>query len=162
SARPACPRKSSGRPRILTPGLSGRKSAGRLASPSITTPWTTFSPSSTLPSSPDTWAAMAVVSTPCAARTMSRGAEIWAQSPTADVRDDIAVRYNLARRLGHNWGEPNAECIWDEVRSLSPMHAGMSYRRLEELGGIQWPCYDESHPGEMYLHSRLWQTPLIG
>ena len=42
------------------------------------------------------------------------------------------------------------------------MHAGMSYRRLEELGGIQWPCYDESHPGELYLHSRLWHEPLIG
>jgi predicted molibdopterin-dependent oxidoreductase YjgC len=42
------------------------------------------------------------------------------------------------------------------------MHAGMSYRRLEELGGIQWPCYDESHPGELYLHSRLWQNPVIG
>ena len=39
---------------------------------------------------------------------------------------------------------------------------GMSYRRLEELGGIQWPCYDESHPGEIFLHSRLWQKPLIG
>ena len=24
----------------------------------------------------------------------------------------------------------------------------MSYARLEELGGIQWPCYDENHPGE--------------
>jgi formate dehydrogenase major subunit len=82
--------------------------------------------------------------------------------PPAGVRDDIAVIYELARRLGHEWGEPNAECIWDEVRQLSPMHAGMNYRRLEELGGIQWPCYDESHPGEMYLHSRLWQTPLIG
>lgn len=78
------------------------------------------------------------------------------------VRDDIEVLYELARRLGHDWGEPNSECIWDEVRRLSPMHAGMSYRRLEELGGIQWPCYDESHPGEIYLHSRLWQTPLIG
>ena len=42
------------------------------------------------------------------------------------------------------------------------MHAGMSYRRLEELGGIHWPCYDETHPGEMYLHSRLWREPLIG
>jgi predicted molibdopterin-dependent oxidoreductase YjgC len=78
------------------------------------------------------------------------------------VRDDIAIIYELARRLGHDWGEPNSECIWNEVRQLSPMHAGMSYRRLEELGGIQWPCYDESHPGEIYLHSRLWQTPLIG
>src|SRR5207244_1195881 len=60
------------------------------------------------------------------------------------VRDDIAIIYELARRLGHDWGEPNSECIWDEVRRLSPMHAGMSYRRLEDLGGIQWPCYDES------------------
>jgi formate dehydrogenase major subunit len=82
--------------------------------------------------------------------------------PPAGVRDDIEILYELARRLGHDWGEPNSACIWDEVRQLSPMHAGMSYRRLEELGGIQWPCYDEFHPGEMYLHSRLWQTPLIG
>ena len=28
-----------------------------------------------------------------------------------------------------------------------PMHGGMSWERLERLGGIQWPCPDESHPG---------------
>src|SRR5207249_1503994 len=61
-----------------------------------------------------------------------------------------------------DWGKPDAETIWNELRSLSPMHAGMTYKRLEELDGIQWPCYDESHPGEMYLHSRLWREPLIG
>ena len=78
------------------------------------------------------------------------------------LRDDIEIIFAIARGFGHEWGEPDAEKIWNEVRSLSPMHAGMSYRRLEELGGIQWPCYDESHPGEMYLHSRLWHDPLIG
>jgi len=78
------------------------------------------------------------------------------------VRDDLDIIYHLARRLGHDWGEPNPEALWNELRSLSPMHAGMSYRRLEELGGIQWPCYDESHPGEIYLHGRLWHDPLIG
>ena len=36
------------------------------------------------------------------------------------------------------------------------MHAGMSYQRLEAKGGIQWPCYDEDHPGEQFLHARLW------
>lgn len=85
-----------------------------------------------------------------------------AVAPPAGVRDDVEILYELARRLGHDWGEPDAETIWDEARSLSPMHAGMSYRRLEERGGIQWPCYDESHPGELYLHSRLWHEPLIG
>ena len=82
--------------------------------------------------------------------------------PPPGVRDDIEVIFELARRLGHEWGEPNAEQIWNEVRTLSPMHGGMSYRRLEELGGIQWPCPDESHPGEIFLHGRLWQEPLIG
>ena len=57
---------------------------------------------------------------------------------------------------------PIAEAVWDEVRRLSPVHAGMSYRRLEELGGIQWPCYDETHPGELFLHSRLWEDPVPG
>jgi predicted molibdopterin-dependent oxidoreductase YjgC len=78
------------------------------------------------------------------------------------VRDDMEIIYELAKRFGRNWGKPRAEAIWNELRSLSPMHAGMSYKRLEELGGIQWPCYDESHPGELYLHSRLWREPLIG
>ena len=78
------------------------------------------------------------------------------------VRDDMEIIFELARRSGHDWGKPNAEAVWDELRQLSPMHAGMSYRRLEELGGIHWPCYDETHPGEMYLHSRLWQDPVIG
>jgi predicted molibdopterin-dependent oxidoreductase YjgC len=82
--------------------------------------------------------------------------------PPPGVRDDIEIVCDLARRMGHDWGTPSSESIWDEVRSLSPMHAGMSYKRLEELGGIQWPCFDESHPGEIFLHARLWANPLIG
>ena len=30
------------------------------------------------------------------------------------------------------------------------------------MGGIPWPCYDESHPGEAFLHARLWEEPLKG
>ena len=82
--------------------------------------------------------------------------------PPPGVRDDIEIIYDLAKRLGHDWGKPNSECIWNEMRKLSPMHGGMTYKRLEEMGGIQWPCYDESHPGEIFLHGRLWQEPLIG
>jgi formate dehydrogenase major subunit len=38
----------------------------------------------------------------------------------------------------------------------------MSYARLEAGGGLQWPCYHESHPGELFLHSRLWERPVVG
>jgi predicted molibdopterin-dependent oxidoreductase YjgC len=82
--------------------------------------------------------------------------------PPEGVRDDTEIIFELARRLGHDWGKPCAETIWNELRTLSPMHGGMSYTRLEQLGGIQWPCYDESHPGELFLHGRLWSEPLVG
>ena len=85
-----------------------------------------------------------------------------AVDPPPGARDDIAIIFELARRMGHDWGAPSAERVWDEVRSLSPVHTGMSYQRLEDLGGIQWPCYDENHPGELYLHSRLWEDPVPG
>src|SRR6266705_1248142 len=80
----------------------------------------------------------------------------------AGARDDIAILYDVARRMGHDLGQPAAENIWNEVRVLSPAHAGMSYARLEALKELQWPCYDENHPGELYLHSRLWERPLRG
>jgi formate dehydrogenase major subunit len=82
--------------------------------------------------------------------------------PPAGARDDIAILCDLARRLGRDLGDPTPEEVWDELRSVSPMHAGMSYRRLEELGGIQWPCPDEAHPGSPLLHARLWEDPIGG
>jgi predicted molibdopterin-dependent oxidoreductase YjgC len=85
-----------------------------------------------------------------------------AMDPPAGARNDMAILSDLAQRLGHGWGQPSAEEVWNEVRLLSPMHGGMSYARLEALGGIQWPCYDESHPGELFLHGRLWQEPVVG
>jgi predicted molibdopterin-dependent oxidoreductase YjgC len=77
--------------------------------------------------------------------------------PPEGARDDIDIVCALAARLGHDWGHPGAEEVWDECRSLSPMHAGMRYDRLEALGGIQWPCPSEEHPGTLFLHARLWE-----
>lgn len=85
-----------------------------------------------------------------------------ALEPPGEARDDLAIVCTLANRLGHDWGQPTAEQVWDELRSLSPMHAGMSYERLEALGGIQWPCIDEQDPGTQFLHGRLWEKPIGG
>jgi len=85
-----------------------------------------------------------------------------ALEPPGQARTDLSILSDLARRLGADWGRPTAEQVWDELRSLSPWHGGMSYRRLEELGGLQWPCPDESHPGSPFLHGRLWKDPVEG
>jgi formate dehydrogenase major subunit len=78
-------------------------------------------------------------------------------NPPGEARDEIWIMSELAKRLGVDWGHPTAEDVWNEVRALSPQLAGMSYARLEALGGLQWPCPDESHPGTMFLHARLWE-----
>ena len=85
-----------------------------------------------------------------------------AKEPPLGARDDVDILFELAKRLGHDWGAPNSKDIWDELRSLSPVHAGISYDRLDTGHGLQWPCWDEAHPGEMFLHSRLWEKPLNG
>ena len=85
-----------------------------------------------------------------------------AVEPPAGARDDLAIIFELANRMGAGWGAADAETVWNEVRRLSPVHAGMSYARLEAEGGLQWPCYDETHPGELFLHSRLWEDPVPG
>jgi predicted molibdopterin-dependent oxidoreductase YjgC len=85
-----------------------------------------------------------------------------ALDPPGQARDDIEIVCDIAARMGHDLGSPEAESVWNELRSLSPMHAGMSYPRLEATGGIQWPCWDEEHPGELFLHGRLWESPISG
>jgi formate dehydrogenase major subunit len=85
-----------------------------------------------------------------------------ALEPPGQARTDISIISHLADALGGGWGYPSAEEAWDELRQVSPMHAGMSYRRLEAHGGIQWPCWDENHPGEKFIHHRLWEDPVVG
>ncbi len=85
-----------------------------------------------------------------------------AMRPPGSARDDIDIIAEIARRMGRDLGPRSPKELWDEMRSASPMHRGMSYARLEELGGIQWPCPDETHPGTPFLHSRLWAEPREG
>lgn len=85
-----------------------------------------------------------------------------ALEPPGEARDDIWIICELAKRLGYGWGHPTAEAVWNELRELAPNFKGMTYARLEKEGGLQWPCYDEQHPGELFLHSRLWREPREG
>jgi predicted molibdopterin-dependent oxidoreductase YjgC len=79
-----------------------------------------------------------------------------ALDPPGEAKDDVWIIAQLAKRLGHDWGDLTPHEAWDELRSLSPMHQGMTWERLDQMGGAQWPCWDIDHPGTQYLHARLW------
>jgi predicted molibdopterin-dependent oxidoreductase YjgC len=86
-----------------------------------------------------------------------------AVEPPAGAQDELWILGELARRLGVDFGPLTPQSVWDEFRTVAPAFAGgMSYARLEALGGIQWPCPDESHPGTPFLHGRLWARPRGG
>ena len=77
-----------------------------------------------------------------------------AVEPTGHSLPDWVPVCEVAKRLGFEGFEfRDAEAIWNEVRSVWPQGAGISYARLEREGGIQWPCPDESHPGTVRLHT---------
>ena len=82
--------------------------------------------------------------------------------PPGEARHDIDIVAALANQMGADWGYPTAEELWDELRSLSPLHLGMSWDRLEAEGGLQWPCPAEDHPGSPFLHGWLWEDDLGG
>jgi formate dehydrogenase major subunit len=85
-----------------------------------------------------------------------------ALDPPGEARDDLDILAALSKRLGFDMGATGPEQLWEELRSLSPLHRGMTWKRLEEHGGLQWPCPSLESPGEPFLHGRLWKRPLEG
>ena len=85
-----------------------------------------------------------------------------ALDPPGEAKDDLEIINMIADRMQPGWGNPSPQEVWDELRTVSPMHAGMSYERLEDLGGLQWPCPTEDHPGSLFLHGWLWADDLDG
>jgi formate dehydrogenase major subunit len=82
--------------------------------------------------------------------------------PPGQARDDVEIISALANTMGASWGSPTPEELWEELRALSPMHAGMTWERLEAEGGLQWPCPALDHPGSPFLHGWLWEQDLGG
>jgi formate dehydrogenase major subunit len=68
-----------------------------------------------------------------------------------ECRADWEIICDLSNRLGYpmNYGCP--EEIFEEIRSLVPSYAGITYERIDKKG-IQWPCPSEEHPGTKFLH----------
>ena len=85
-----------------------------------------------------------------------------AVTPPGQARHDTDILIALAAALGSELGPKDPAEIWQEVCSLSPLHKGMTWDRLEAEGGLQWPCPDVDHPGSPFLHRWLWEQDLGG
>lgn len=65
---------------------------------------------------------------------------------------DWEVTVKLAQALGYPMDYRSPEEIMDEIAALTPTFRGVSYKRLDELGSIQWPCNEEAPEGTPTMH----------
>ena len=72
--------------------------------------------------------------------------------PKGECRDDWWTLMEIMNRIGYKCHYDCAEDIFNEMRTVTPSYAGISYQRIEN-GGIQWPCPTEEHPGTPVLHA---------
>jgi formate dehydrogenase alpha subunit len=85
--------------------------------------------------------------------------------PIGESKPDWQILCELSQRLGYAMTYQSPEEIFEEIRRLVPIYAGISYRRLEEQYGLQWPCPTEDHPGTKFLHKEKFtrgRAQLIG
>ncbi len=71
--------------------------------------------------------------------------------PVGESRPDWEIVQDLSTRCGYPMHYDSAEAIFEEMKSLTPSYAGMSYARLA-ANGLQWPCPTSEHPGTVFLH----------
>jgi formate dehydrogenase alpha subunit len=74
--------------------------------------------------------------------------------PIGNCQPDWWITSQIARRMGGKGFEyKHPSQIMDEIASVTPSYGGISYRRLEKEGGLQWPCPTKEHPGTPILHT---------
>ncbi len=85
--------------------------------------------------------------------------------PPGEAKPDSWIIAELAKRmitLGAvtpredapyaGWDYATAAEVMDEINRLTPIYAGITYRRLEAGEQLQWPVPSEDHPGTPILH----------
>ncbi|MDF0606561.1 formate dehydrogenase subunit alpha [Neisseriaceae bacterium TC5R-5] len=65
---------------------------------------------------------------------------------------DWQVTVALAEALAYPMPYQHPADIMDEIASLTPTFAGVSYARLEQAGSLQWPCNEQAPDGTPVMH----------
>ncbi|MBL4854302.1 MAG: formate dehydrogenase subunit alpha [Robiginitomaculum sp.] len=71
-------------------------------------------------------------------------------SPTG--KDEWQVTQDLGRAMGYDMGHESASEIWDEIASLTPIFANVTFNELDKRGSIQWPFNDQFPDGAEIMH----------
>ncbi len=85
-----------------------------------------------------------------------------ALAPPGKARQDWEILQSLANRIDHDgdrWDYDDPTAVFDELTDVTPIYGGMSHKRIDREGGLQWPCPDADHPGTRFLYEDGFNFP---
>ena len=84
-----------------------------------------------------------------AERRISRVSKVM---PAKAGYSDWEVTQLLANALGYAMKYSHPSEIMDEIASLTPTFHGVTFKKIEQLGSVQWPCNDAAPEGTPIMH----------
>ena len=84
-----------------------------------------------------------------AERRISRVSKVM---PAKAGYSDWEVTQLLANALGYAMKYTHPSEIMDEIASLTPTFHGVTFKKIEKLGSVQWPCNDAAPEGTPIMH----------
>lgn len=67
-------------------------------------------------------------------------------------KDEWRITQELARALGYDMDYASPAEIMDEIAELTPTFRNVSFRLLDEVGSVQWPCNEGAPTGTPIMH----------
>jgi len=68
-----------------------------------------------------------------------------------EAKPDWEIIAEIATHMGYPMQYSSAQQIFEEITSVTPSYAGITYRRIDKEG-LQWPCPTNDHRGTKFLH----------
>ena len=67
-------------------------------------------------------------------------------------KDEWRITQELAQAMGYPMNYESAAEIMDEIAELTPAFNNVSFKFLDEVGSVQWPCNEEAPMGTPIMH----------
>lgn len=81
-----------------------------------------------------------------------------ALSMPGEARQDWEIIQDLAQRMGLNWHYHDVSAVYEEMRSVMPSIAGISWQRLNAEDSVTYPCADSHDPGQPLIFTEGFPT----
>ncbi len=72
--------------------------------------------------------------------------------PAQQGKDEWQITQDLAQAMGYNMDFESSSQIMDEIAELTPAFNNVSFKLLDDIGSVQWPCDEAAPEGTPVMH----------